>query len=90
MNWYKTNEELLRDYSAIDTSYIDDPKLKIEEKTNSLTIIIQNIYKSIPEKKRKRKAINRWEKNKRSTNKTTFQFPKEINSKLYAWRNKRT
>ena len=28
MNWDKTNEELLRDYSAIDTSYIDDPKIK--------------------------------------------------------------
>ena len=50
MNWDKTNEELLRDYSAIDTSSIDDPKLKIEDKTNSLTILIQNIYKSIPEK----------------------------------------
>ena len=77
MNWYKTNEELLLDYSAIDTSSIDDPKLKIEEKANSLTIIIQNIYKSIPEeKKEKPKARNRWKKTKDPQIKQHFNFLK--------------
>ena len=39
MKWDKTHEELLRNYSLIDTSFISDPKLIQEEKTNALTTV---------------------------------------------------